>query len=249
MEWEEPGIVADVRPYGEGDAIASVMTETHGVHRGLARGGAAKARAATWQPGNILQLRWIGRVPEQLGVFTGELVHPTAALVLDAPLPLALLSSACAVADGALPEREPHPPVFGGLLRLLAGLGGAAPPVADYIRWEATLLAGLGYGLDLAACAVTGATSGLCYVSPKTGRAVSDAGAGSWRERLLPLPPFLLGATGGTPAEWLQGLRLTGHFLARDAFGHYHRPLPASRLMLEDRVAALAGAKPEEPIA
>ncbi|MBV8574622.1 MAG: recombination protein O N-terminal domain-containing protein, partial [Acetobacteraceae bacterium] len=28
MEWETPGIVLDVRPYGEGDAVATVLTET-----------------------------------------------------------------------------------------------------------------------------------------------------------------------------------------------------------------------------
>ena len=43
-----------------------------------------------------------------------------------------------------------------------------------------------------------------------------------------------------TPADRRDGLRLTGHFLARDAFGHRHRPLPQARRMLYDRVAVLA---------
>ena len=42
------------------------------------------------------------------------------------------------------------------------------------------------------------------------------------------------------PEDWRDGLRLTGHFLTRDAFGHHHRPLPVARQMLYDRVAALA---------
>lgn len=245
MEWKAPGIVVAVRPYGEGDAVAAVMTEAYGVHRGLARGGAARGRAAVWQPGNMVQVRWLGRVPEQLGSFTAELVHPTAALTMDTPLALALLASACAVAEGALPEREAHPLVFGGLLRLLAGLGAPIPPVAEYVRWEAGLLAALGYGLDLSACAVTGRAEALAYVSPRTGRAVSTGAAGEWRDRLLALPSLLLDdAQAGTPGAWRDGLRLTRHFLARDAFGHYHRPVPAAREMLEDRVAVLAGAEP-----
>ena len=105
----------------------------------------------------------------------------------------------------------------------------------------------LGYGLDLAACAVTGATEGLAFVSPKTARAVSDTAAGLWRERLLPLPALLLnteqgntqGGLVGDAAQWEQGLRLTGHFLARDVFGLQHKPLPASRVALYDRVASL----------
>jgi DNA repair protein RecO (recombination protein O) len=40
-------------------------------------------------------------------------------------------------------------------------------------------------------------------------------------------------------AQWGQGLRLTGHFLARDAFGHQHRPLPPARLALYERVCDL----------
>ena len=35
-------------------------------------------------------------------------------------------------------------------------------------------------------------------------------------------------------------MRLTGHFLARDAFGQRHRPLPLARVMLYDRLAAMS---------
>ena len=45
MDWDAPGIVLDARPFGEGDAIATVMTEEHGLHRGLARGGGSRAQA------------------------------------------------------------------------------------------------------------------------------------------------------------------------------------------------------------
>jgi DNA repair protein RecO (recombination protein O) len=240
MEWDAPAIVLDARPYGEGDAIATVLTEEHGAHRGLARGGAARAQAATWQRGNLVQVRWVARLSDQLGSFTAELVHPGAALAMDDALALAMLSASCAVAEGALPEREPHPRVFDGLLHLIARLPEGSVMLADLIRWEAVLLADLGYGLDLTCCAVTGETAGLAFVSPKTGRAVTASGAGAWSQRLLRLPPFLIGGDEATAADWRDGLRLTGHFLERDAFVHHHRPLPAARQMLYDRVAALA---------
>ncbi|MGA9867178.1 MAG: DNA repair protein RecO [Acetobacteraceae bacterium] len=240
MDWDAPAIVLEARPYGEGDALASVFTEAHGVHRGLARGGGARGRTSLWQPGNLAHVRWVARLADQLGSFTAELVHPAAALAMDDPLALATLSGACAVAVGALPERVAHPRVFQGLLRLIAGLSRGTPMIADLVRWEAAMLADLGYGLDLAACAVTGATESLTHVSPRSGRAVSEAGVGAWRERLLVLPGFLLDAGDeGCPADWAAGLRLTGHFLARDAFGLHHKPLPPARGMLYDRVAAL----------
>lgn len=239
LEWEAPAVVLSARAHGEADALIAVATEGYGVHRGLARGGASRARAPVWQPGNLVQARWVARLADQLGTMTAELVHPGAALAMDDPLALAILSSACAVAEGALPEREPHPRVFAGLVRLIADLGRGADALAELVRWEAVLLAELGYGLDLSACAVTGEVSGLAWVSPRTGRAVSDGAAGVWRERLLRLPGFLAGANAAGPEDWRDGLKLTGHFLERDAFGHHHRPLPPARHMLYDRVLGL----------
>jgi DNA repair protein RecO (recombination protein O) len=240
MDWDAPAIILAARPFGEGDVIATVMTEEHGLHRGLARGGGARAQAGLWQPGNLAQVRWLARLSDQLGSFSGEMIHAGAALAMDDPLALAMLSAACAVAEGALPEREPHPRAFHGLVHLIAHLPRGAVMLSELIRWEALLLAELGYGLDLAACAVTGATVGLAFVSPRTGRAVTADAAGTWKDRLLRLPVFLTGGNAAEAADWRDGLALTGHFLARDAFGHHHRPLPRARTMLYDRVAALA---------
>ena len=240
MEWQAPGVVLDVRPYGETDAIATIFTEEHGAHRGLVRGAQSRTKAALWQKGNLVEARWTGRLSDQLGNFTAELVHPAAAPIMDEPLLLAILASSCAVAEGALLEREPQPTVFDGLVHLLARLPLGETMLAETVRWELSLLSGLGYGLDLTVCAISGSTESLSYISPRTGRAVSAEAAGDWKERLLPLPGFLLSDSEGNASQWTDGLRLTGHFLARDAFGHHHRPLPPARLALYDRAAALA---------
>ncbi|MBW8270511.1 DNA repair protein RecO [Caldovatus aquaticus] len=240
MEWRAPAIVLGARPFGEGGAVVTLLTEEHGRHAGLVRGGFSRTQRAVWQPGNLVEARWVARLAEQLGALSGELIHPAAALALDDPLALALLASACAVAEGALPEREPHPRAFRGLLALIGRLGeGAATALPDYVRWEVELLAELGYGLDLTRCAATGTTEDLVWVSPRTGRAVCAAAGAPYAERLLPLPAFLLGQGPSGPGDWLAGLRLTGHFLGKDAYGHHHRPLPAARGLLLDRVAAL----------
>ena len=240
MEWEAPGIVLAAQPFGEGDALATVLTEEHGAYRGLARGGLSRTKANIWQPGNLVTLRWIARLHDQLGSFTAELVHAGAALAMDDPMALAILSSACAVAQGALTEREAHPRVFNGLLHLIVHLGQGRPALTDLVLWEAALLAELGYGMDLSCCALTGATDGLAFVSPRSGHAVSGAAAGPWEGRLLRLPGFLVGDAAACAADWAAGLALTGHFLARDAFGLQHKPLPPARVRLADRVNAEA---------
>ena len=122
MEWDAPAIILDVRPYGEGDAVATVMTLEHGLHRGLARGGASRGKAGTWQAGNMVQVQWAARLSDQLGSFTGELIHAGAAHAMHDALSLGMLTAACSVAEGVLPEREPHPRIFDGLLRLIPHL-------------------------------------------------------------------------------------------------------------------------------
>jgi DNA repair protein RecO (recombination protein O) len=239
MEWEDAAIVLEVRPFGEADAIVAVLTPEHGVHRGLARGGLSRTRAALWQPGNVVRARWVGRLAEQLGSISAEMVYPAAAEAMEDPLALSMLRAACAIAQGALPERVAHQRLFAGMLHLLAHLPEGATMLADLIRWEAALLAELGYGLDLSP-PPGGGNVPLAYVSPRTGRAVTESDAGEWKPRLLRLPMLLLHDEPGTPADWRDGLRLTGHFLARDAFGHQHRPLPPPRLALYDHAAMLA---------
>ena len=76
----------------------------------------------------------------------------------------------------------------------------------------------------------TGSAEDLAYVSPRTGRAVSRAAAGPYKEKLLPLPGFL--STGGVPSDQealRQGLDLTGFFLERHVFWPHNKPLPPAR--------------------
>jgi DNA repair protein RecO (recombination protein O) len=93
------------------------------------------------------------------------------------------------------------------------------------------LLDEMGFGLDLGACAVTGGREDLRYVSPRTGRAVSGAGAGDFAPRLLPLPPVLRGEGEAGPADILAGLSVTGHFL-QERLMPEGKELPAARARL-----------------
>ncbi|MBT5414921.1 MAG: DNA repair protein RecO, partial [Rhodospirillaceae bacterium] len=178
---------------------------------------------------------WRARLAEHLGTFVCEPAGSLAAALLDDALRLAALSSACAVAEAALPEREPHPAAYDGLGALLEALSGEVWAEA-YIRWEIEMLRELGFGLDLSACAATGSTDDLAYVSPRSGRAVSLAAGEPYRARLLTLPGFLLGrARPEREAEIAAGLALTGHFLERHVFHPQNRGIPAARQRLSDR--------------
>lgn len=234
MEWADDGIVLAVRRHGENAVLASLLTRAHGRYPGLVHGGAGKANRGTLQPGNAVQAWWRARLADQLGSYRVELAEAHAAAVLDDPGRLAAIAAACAMAEAALPEREPHPAAFAALAALLDSCKSEAWP-SVYVHWEVALLRELGYGLDLSACAGTGATEGLTYVSPKTGRAVSRAAGEPYRDKLLALPAFLVAGGEGDRQAIFDGLRLTGHFLDRHVLASHRVQMPAARARLVDR--------------
>jgi DNA repair protein RecO (recombination protein O) len=243
MEWTDRGIVLSARKHGETSLIVQLMTENHGRHAGLVRGGTSTRARGLYQPGNVVAAHWRARLAEHLGNYGCEMLRGTAARFLhDAPR-LSALAAAAAIVEAALPEREPHADIFAALLDLLECLESATWP-KDYVRWELGLLAALGFGLDLAACAATGRADALAYVSPKTGRAVSAAAGEPYRGRLLELPGFLVGVGEPDAAGLRAGLLLTGHFLESCVFLPHGRHLPAARERLASRLAAT----PTQPI-
>ena len=233
MDWQDEGTLISSRPHGETSAIIEVFTAQHGLHAGVVRGGASRKVAATLQPGTQVAVEWRARLDEHLGVFTVEPLRSRAMLMEDR-LALAGLNAICALLRFALPEREPHVPLYARTQALLAAMQAADWP-ADYLRWEMALLEEVGFALDLTRCAATGSREDLAYVSPRTGRAVSRDGAGDWSSRLLPLPPGLLGQGPLVAEELMQGLAITGHFLGRElAEPNHGKSLPEARARLLD---------------
>lgn len=234
MDWQDEGMLLFMRPHGEASAIIEVFTAMHGRHTGVVRGGASRRMAPVLQPGAQLSLAWRARLDDHIGTYTVEPLRSRAALLSDR-LGLATLGSVCALLRAALPEREPHPRLWAATVRLCDRLMRGPDWHADYLHWEVLLLEEVGFGLDLADCAVTGATTDLAFVSPRTGRAVSRAGAGDWADRLLPLPACLVGDAPATVSDLLAGLAITAHFLVRELHGLGDPPaLPAARGRLTD---------------
>jgi DNA repair protein RecO (recombination protein O) len=236
MDWTDRGIVLSARKHGETSLIVQLLTEQHGRHGGLVRGGTSSRARGLYQPGNLLSAHWRARLSEHLGNLSCEMITSSAATLLDNGGKLAALSSAAALAEAALPEREPHTDVFESLSTLIAALA-AAEWAPAYVQFELGLLTALGFGLDLERCAATGTNDNLAFVSPKTGRAVSLSAGEAWRDKLLALPRFLLADELPAPGDVGQGLALTGYFLERHVFEPQGKRLPPARLRLGERLA------------
>lgn len=236
IDWRDDGLVIAVRPHGETSAILEVFTPGHGRHLGVVRGGTSRRMAPVLQPGSLVRLEWRARLQDHIGSFGVEPLQSRAHLMADR-LALAGLNSICALLRAALPEREAFPALYAVTESLLSQIG-ARGWTSEYLRWELRLLEEIGFGLDLATCAVTGASERLAYVSPKTGRAVSVEGAGVWADRLFPLPDGLMRTQPLSADAVKQGLRLTGHFLDRGLRPVLQdHPLPEARARLVELLA------------
>ena len=229
MQWRDEGLVLGGRKFGESGLILDVLTRERGRRSGLVYGGASRKKRAQYEPGNTVDLSWSGRLEEQLGRFdVAESSRQRASLLIDLPLALNAVASICALLRGALNEGDhAGSALFAATEMLLDQLDSDDVWPALYVRWELGLLAALGFGLDLEACAVSGSNDGLTHVSPRTGRAVK------YVDRLFVLPNFLMDAR--SPAkdqDIAHGLELTGHFIERRLFNTINRDMPEPRRRL-----------------
>lgn len=230
MRWADDGIFLNGRPHGETSVIANIFTRQNGRTHGLVKGGRSRRIRPSLQTGNGLKVEWRARLDDQLGVYTVELAEPTAARVLDDKLALAGLNAIVSLLQ-VLPERDPHPKLFDAAVECLASAGATAFP-ASIVLFELRFLDELGFGLDLSKCAATGLASGLVYVSPKSGQAVNRTAGEPYRDKLLPLPAFLLeGRVSASPSsrDIAEGLVTTGYFLNTHVFAETGRGMPQAR--------------------
>src|SRR5271154_5617911 len=147
MEWIDEGIVLGVKRHGETSAILELMTQAHGRHLGLVRGGAGLRLRGVLQPGNMLRATWRARLDEHLGNYAVEGMNLRAAAFLPAAHAVHGVTHLAALCR-LLAEREPHAPIYHALDEILTALGDARIAAPMVARFELDFLAELGFGLD-----------------------------------------------------------------------------------------------------
>lgn len=243
MQIRTPAIICSMRAHGEHGAIVRALTPDHGLLAGYVRGGRSRRLRPVLVPGNLVEADFRARTAEQLAGLTVELVHSRAGLLAE-PLAAAAIDWLTALTATTLAEAQSHPRLYEALEGTLAAIEYAPSArgwAASAVRFELLLMADLGYALDLSACTVTGRLDDLAFVSPKSAAAVSRAAGLPYADRLLPLPAFLVDP--GAETGWsdiVDGMRLTGHFLARDLLVDRRADALDARERLVDRIKRLA---------
>lgn len=243
MRLATPAIVLALRTHGEHGAVVRMLSPEHGMIAAYVRGAKGRRNRPVLVPGNVVAVQLSARTDNQLPQAVVELVHSRAPLLAE-PLPAAAIEWVTVLAATVLPESQPYPAIHSGLEGLLDAIE-AAPAASGWgaalVQFELLLLAEMGFGLDLTACAVTGRNDELVAVSPRSGRAISAAEAEPYAGRLLPLPRFVMEGGEASWADIADGLKLSGHFLDRDVLIGRTRTIADSRSRLVDRLRRAAG--------
>ncbi|WP_455479757.1 DNA repair protein RecO [Bartonella sp. B23] len=233
MKWKEQAFILGTRQYGETSVILEIMTRQRGRYMGVVKGGRSRRMAALLQPGNFVEAEWWARLDEHLGLFRLEALNLHAARLILLPEALYALQL-LAFHLRLLPERDPHPILYDILYLFMQNFYEPSVNAELLVRFEMRLLEEFGFGLDLSHCAATGSSERLCYVSPKSGRAVCEEAGHPWKEKLLTLPQFLVQRT-ECPADFndiMNGFILTGFFLMRHVWEPRDIKQPAVRMNL-----------------
>ena len=217
MEWRSDGILLATRKHGETSLIIDTFCPKHGRYLGVVKGGTSRKFAPILQVGAQLDLTWRARLQDHLGSFKVELVRARIVNAMSDRVLTAGLMAVSTILSGVLPERQAYDEFYRTTEDLLDLLNQPDIWPLAYLHWELELLTVLGYGLDLSKCAVSGNTDKLRYVSPRTGRAISEEAAGEWAPKLLYLPPIILKGPDNADGI-LDGLKLTGYFLTEKVF-------------------------------
>ena len=152
MQIRARAIVVAVRAHGEHGAIVRALTAEHGLLAGYVRGGRSRRVRPILSVGNLVAADFRARNDVQLASLDVELITSRAPL-LSEPLAAAAIEWVTALAAVALPEGHPYPRVHEALEGVLAAVE-AAPSARGWVvaleRYEALILAELGYGNDSA---------------------------------------------------------------------------------------------------
>lgn len=232
MQFNDEGYVINLRKHGESSLILTLLTREHGKVTGYVKNCLHKKNLATYQLGNFLGFEAYSRVDENMLTLRCELRSPGTVNFMSDGAKLAALSSVCALCNHTLPELSPLDRFY-YFADSFFSLINQENWLVHYCYFEFYLLENLGIGLDLSECSATGSSENLCYVSPKTGKAVCEEAGFLYKERLFVYPQFIMTQNyHPSTLEMADLLKLTEFFLRKNFFNTHGLKFPENRANL-----------------
>lgn len=233
VQFSDEGYIIRLLRHGENSLLVTVLSAQHGKITGFVKGALSKKKLGVYQLGNAISFNAYARLEENLPQFRGvELLHAHAVSFMADERKLATLSAFCELMNVCLPEKEALENLNFYIKGFMNGLEDENW-AAKYALIEFHLLAFLGIGLDLSACAATGTTENLAFVSPKSGKAVCLEAGLPYRDKLFKFPYYAVDKN-VTPsaAEVADLLNMTAYFLDKNFFQIHGLKFPNNRANL-----------------
>lgn len=192
MKVEGSGIVINIKKVQEKFALLFVFSREHGLVKGLVRNSTSKK---SYKPGkgDFVKFAKSTRLADHLGLFQIELLKSPAVYFMTERYKLGLVEVVLAQISHFFHEGDVAKQVYEKLDNFISVLSSdeKVKVVSEFIKFELFLLAEIGYGLDFSKCAATGSVEDLCYISPKSGCAVSKSAGEPYKNKLFQIPEFL----------------------------------------------------------
>ena len=236
ISWDDEAIILSYQNYSETSIILKVFTKNLGIRKGFVRGAKSKKKNYIFESGNLLSVSYKARTEDMLGSFSVEMLKSCSAIYTSNPLKFSGIVSILNLIEYCLLENEIEYELYGCSKELINKIMSCYNGwLTDYVLWEIFLLKKIGFGLELSKCALTNKTTNLCYVSPKSGCAVSDEVPEYWRNRLFILPKFFLSENKATLQDIRNGFKITTYFLKKFSVS-INKTLPFTRNDFIDRI-------------
>jgi DNA repair protein RecO (recombination protein O) len=223
MNFCDIGIIISLKPLKENLDIMVIFTKDHGLYSAIVRRALRKNYIIN-QTGNLVDFFWKARLREHIGVAKCELIKSYCGFFINDKIKLFAFNSIIDLVKFAFHDGAPNNDFFVIFKKYLDSLTKNFS-IIDYFKFELDILTHSGYGLALDVCAVTGSKNDLCYVSPKSGRAISSSAGLEFADKLLLLPKFLYEAQSEiTFKDKKQAFLLTSYFFNRYFFHNCTQP-------------------------
>lgn len=232
MKFVDEGYIIGVRRHGESSAILTVLCRDHGKVCGYVKSGFSKKNLAVLQIGNLIKVDAWSRVDDNMLLFRIELIKPYAVNFITSANKLLVLDSFCSLSNICLPELQPVDKLYDFAADFI-NLVDEENWLTNYCFFEFYLLEFLGIGLDLSKCVVSGTTSDLAFVSPKSACAVSYSIGSAYKDKLFKFPNFIKDKKSNPTNEDIKNLlTMTEFFLNKNFFAIHNLKFPNCRVSL-----------------
>lgn len=230
MQFSSEGYIIKIRNHGEKSLILTVVCPDKGKIVGYVSGAHSKKGLGIYQLGNKISFNAYARVEENMLQLKGvELLKSHTVDFMFDVAKIEALSSLCSLLDDCVAENDNLGKLFKITENFFEHISNKNWLVY-YSFFEFYLLDFLGIGLDINSCAVTGKTTDLRYISPKTGRAVCAEIGAPYKDKLFAYPHYIAKEDYlPKPAEIADLLQMTGNFLNKNFLQIHNLHLPEKR--------------------